>query len=185
MAQPGSGPVYLTVEEFETYDLPEDMRAELVRGELLLIPPPGAEHGVVGARLIMRLAAFVEAQRLGVVTMSSGYVLVGLPRTVRAPDIAFVLASRLSPDMVPASIPRMRPDLAIEIRSPSERRSRLKEKLEDYRAVGVPVVWVVDPRRQTVSVIVHGHEDRILRGDDVLEGGSLLPGFSLRLSELF
>lgn len=185
MAQPASGPVYLTVEEFWNYDVPEDMRAELVRGELRLIPPPGSEHGLVGADLLIRLGAHVQAQGLGVVTVGSGYVLADLPRTVRAPDIGFISASRLPPDIRRKEIARLRPDLAIEIRSPSETPSRLEEKLEDYRAVGIPLVWVVDPERQTVTVIVNGRETVVLHRNDILDGDSIVAGFSVRLSEIF
>lgn len=185
MAQPAEGPLYLTVEEFETYDVPDDMQAELVRGELRLTPPPGFLHGVVAARLMARIGGFVESRALGFVTANSCYELVGLYRTVRAPVIAFVSASRLSPDDIPLGVARLRPDLAIEVFSPSETRARLNEKLDDFEAVDVPLVWVVDPERRTVSVIEKGEPPCVLSHDDVLDGGITLPGFTIRVSEIF
>lgn len=185
MAQPAPAPIYLTVEEFETYDVPDDMRAELVRGELRLMPPTGFRHGLVAARIAARLVAFVEANRLGAVTAGSGYVLTRLYRTVRAPDIAFVVAERIPPGMDPARIARLRPDLAVEILSPSETPSRLDEKLDDYRAAGIPLAWVVDPEARIVSVITLRGKLRRVDGDGVLDGGKILPRLACRVAEIF
>jgi Uma2 family endonuclease len=179
-------PVFLTVEEFEEYDLPEPYeRAELVRGELQLIPLTGFRHGDIGARILERLSAFVRTRHLGVVTMASGYVLVDLPHTVRGPDIAFIAANNLPPEFDRARVPRFRPDLAVEVLSPSDTRKRIEEKLDDYEAVGIPLVWVVDPEQQTISVFAEGEAARVLVVGDTLDGGSLLPGFELGLIELF
>ncbi|HXT16458.1 MAG TPA: Uma2 family endonuclease [Gemmatimonadaceae bacterium] len=185
MAQPAPARVYLTVEEFEQYDVPDDMQAELVRGELRLIPLPGFRHGALATRVARLLDAFVEPNRLGTVTVGSGYVLAALPRTVRGPDIAFVSASRLPPDMEAERIARFRPDLAIEILSPSEPASRLDEKLADYRAAGIPLAWVVDGSSRTVTVVTLRGAPRTLHHDDVLDGGTILPGFSCRVGDLF
>jgi len=176
----------MTVEEFEHYELPEPYeRAELVRGELQLIPLTGFRHGDVGARILARLSAFVETHRLGVVTMASGYVLADLPHTVRGPDIAFVSATSLPREFDRARIPRFRPDLAVEILSPSENRRRIEETLDDYDAVGVPVVWVVDPEQETIAVFANGEAPRVRVAGEILDGGALLPGFSLPLVEVF
>lgn len=185
MAQRPQAPVYLTVDEFEKYDLPQEHpRAELIRGELRLIPPSGFRHGRIATRIAMRLAAFVESHGLGVVTVSSGYVLLDLPRTVRAPDVAFVATARVPADVDPSRIPRLRPDLAVEIVSPSETSARLDEKLDDYRVAEVPLVWVVDPDRNAITIIARGEPTCILAVSDMLDGGALLPGFSCTVAEL-
>jgi Uma2 family endonuclease len=185
MSQPARAPVYLTVEQFENYDVPADMRAELVRGELRLTPLPGFRHGALATRIARLLDTFVAANHLGTVTTGSGYVLTSLPRTVRGPDIAFVAAGRLPPDMQPERIASVRPDLAIDILSPSETSRRLDEKLEDYRAAGIPLAWVVDAEARTVTVITLRGRAHTLGGNDLLDGGKVLPGFACRVADFF
>ncbi|MGQ0714899.1 MAG: Uma2 family endonuclease [Gemmatimonadaceae bacterium] len=75
--------------------------------------------------------------------------------------------------------------MAVEILSPSETASRLDEKLEDYGASRVPLVWVIDPERRTVSVIAADAPVRWLREGDTLDGGSIIPGFACPVSDLF
>src|SRR5437868_3062248 len=87
--------IMLTVDEFATRPLP-DGKAELVRGELRMTPPPGGPHGVIAGNLLLLLANHVKDNRLGRVFPDSvGYELLALPRTVRAPDVSFVQSSRL------------------------------------------------------------------------------------------
>jgi Uma2 family endonuclease len=172
----------MTAAEFLHYDAPEG-RAELVRGEVQVTPPPGDRHGTTVLVLVERLAPFVRQHGLGRLWIEAGFELIALPRTVREPDIAFVRAGRVLP--VSDGFVRGAPDLAVEVRSPSDTEARMREKLDDYSASGVSLVWLVDPRKRTARVISRGFPDRELSVADVLEGGELLPGFSLPLAELF
>jgi len=79
----------------------------------------------------------------------------------------------------------MAPHLAVEVLSPSETASRFDEKLDDYRAAGVKLVWVLDPERRTVMVIEPDATVRWLRSGDALDGGSVMPGFHHSVEELF
>ena len=73
----------MTVEAFLSCSLPEG-KAELVRGELRVTPPPDAPHGTAATNLVVMLAIHVRAHGLGrVFTDGFGYELVRLPRTVR------------------------------------------------------------------------------------------------------
>jgi Uma2 family endonuclease len=172
----------MTAAEFLYCDTGEG-RAELVRGEVQLIPPPGGLHGATASALHERLAPFVRQRGLGRLLLDAGFELIELPRTVRAPDISFIRAGRVL--AVTDGFVRGAPDLAIEVLSPSETESRLREKLDDYAVSGVSAVWVVDPRAQTVTVINRRSSERELHLGDVLDGGDLLPGFALPLDELF
>jgi Uma2 family endonuclease len=185
MSQPASRPIYLTVEEFETYEIPDDMVAELVRGELVLTPGPGPLHGVIQLRLAARLLAFVEQHRLGTVLTAGGFELRALPRTVRVPDIAFISSLRLPARAIPDGLGNLAPDLAVEILSPSDTRARIAAKLGDYEAVHIQLVWLVDPRRRTVSVIARNAATLVLHETDVLDGSTVLPGFSCPVADLF
>ncbi len=169
----------LTAEDLP-YLTDDDRRCELVAGELIREPPPGADHGGIAATLIGRLFAFVHGRNVGRVFAETGFVLAHHPDTVRAPDAAFVSAQRIrdatrrGPYVVGA------PDLAVEILSPSNTHEETIEKVHEYLAAGGGAVWVIDPRRQRVTVHRPGHEPRRLARDETLDGAPVLgPGLGL------
>lgn len=176
-----TGPV--TIEEFQR--LPDDgRRRELVQGRVVEEPPAGFGHGRLGVRLASHLHAYVEKHDLGeVVGTDAGFVLFDEPPTVRAPDIAFVAKDRL--DFEPERFAPLAPDLAVEILSPSNTVSEIHAKVVDYLDAGTRLVWVVDPASRTITVYRSREEIRLLSGDAEVDGGDVVPGFRLRLEELF
>ena len=78
----------------------------------------------------------------------------------------------------------MRPDLAIEIISPSETGAEIAHKVRQYLHGGA-VVWVLYPKDRTVHVFEPTKNARVLDESDLLEAPGLLPGFSVRVSEFF
>ena len=186
MAYPARASVMLmTPEEFLEYPL-EDMKAELVRGELRVSPPGGGPHGFAGGRLIFRLAMFVEPRNLGrVLGDGIGYQLMQLLRTVRVPDDSFVRADRLPAEGIGRGLLKFAPDIAIEVLSPSETASELQEKLDDYRVSGTSLVWVVDSVRRSVMIVSQTEPLKLLHDSDTLDGGSVLPGFSCAVIDIF
>jgi len=115
----------------------------------------------------------------------AGFELVKLPRTVRVPDVSFVRAERLPAGGIGRGLLKMAPDLVVEVLSPSESASELEEKLDDYRAAGTPMIWVIDPERRTVTIVSGDAPVRWLRVHDTLAGGDVIPGFSCLTAELF
>ena len=107
------------------------------------------------------------------------------------PDVAFVRHEGLPPPAERISYLRVVPDLVVEIRSPNDAEAEVRAKLSLYLEVGVPLVWIVDPKRQTVEELrasASGLSDsRLMRAGagDVLEGGELLPGFRVSLADIF
>jgi len=184
MAQRAPAATNLTIEEFLLLETPEG-KAELVRGELRLTPPPGGRHGIIWANLTALLHQYVSKTGVGHVFAESSFELVDLPRTVRAPDVAFVRKERLPAGWMDAARLEVAPELAAEILSPSETAARLDEKLDDYAAARIPLVWVIDPKRRTVMVIAADAPVRWLRAGDTLDAGRIVPGFSCPVSELF
>ena len=175
----------MTPDEFLVYPL-SDVKAELVRGELRVTPPPGGPHGRAGTNLVVLLSIHAKAHRLGSVFGDGvGYELAQLPRTVRVPDASFVRADRLPSDGVGPGLLKLAPDLAVEVLSPSETASELEQKLDDYRTCGTPLIWVLDPVQRTVMVVANDSPLHWLREPDTLDGGNVVPGFSCRVSELF
>lgn len=178
-------PMVVTIDEFLMLELP-DGKAELVRGEVRVTPPPGAPHGTAASNLFAMLVIHVRANGLGRVYGDSfGYELIRLPHTVRVPDLSFVRAERLPNDGVGPGLLKLAPDLAVEVLSPSETASSLEEKLDDYAAAGTPLVWVVDPIRRTVMVVATNAPVKWLREGDALDGGDIVAGFSCAVVDVF
>lgn len=186
MAEPvRTSEMLMTPEEFLVYPL-EDVKAELVRGELRVTPPPGGPHGCATGNIVFALSVHVKAHRLGMVFGDGvGYELIQLPRTVRVPDASFVRANRLPKEGIGPGLLRLAPDLAIEVLSPSETASELQEKLDDYRACGTPLIWVVDPVRRSMAVYASNAAARWLHEGDTLDGDDVIAGFSCSVAEIF
>jgi Uma2 family endonuclease len=175
----------VTVDEFLALRLPEG-KAELVRGEVRVTPPPGAPHGTAATNLLVMLANHVRSRELGRAFGDSfGYELIHLPHTVRVPDVSFVRADRLPQGGIGPGLLKLAPDLAVEVLSPSETASDLEEKLDDYAAASTPLMWVVDPIRRTVMVVAANAPVRWLREGDTLDGGDVIRGFSCAIADIF
>lgn len=132
------------------------------------------------------LIPYVTQHRLGrVFGDGTGYQLIQLPRTVRVPDLSFVRADRMPAGGVGPGLFKFAPDLAVEVLSPSESASELQEKLDDLRAGGTRLIWVADQRRRTVTVYDGDASPRTQHDDEALDGGTVVPGFSCRVAEVF
>ncbi len=159
---------------------------ELARGELRRLPYAGFRASNIAARIAVRIGAYSDAQGLGEVTgADGGYVLERGPDTVRAPDVAFVRAERVPKGEARRRFAALAPDLAVEVVSPSDRMDDVEEKVEQYLALGVPLVWVFDPEPRTVAVRRAGRAPLVLGDGDVLDGEDVLPGFRLPVSDVF
>jgi Uma2 family endonuclease len=162
-------------------------RVELVAGRLLVHEPPGFEHGDILARVTYELIKFVEATppTLGkVIAGDPGFVLHRSPDTVRAPDVAFVRRARLTGEVI-RGFAEFAPDLAVEVRSPSDRRGELLAKVADWLRAGADLVWVIDPIRRNAQVFRSDESITLLGKHDALDGEAVLPGFALALETLF
>jgi Uma2 family endonuclease len=179
----------LTIEEYER--MPEDdryYRIELVRGRLVREPPPAEEHGWLQVRLSRFLQEFVEAHRLGIVLGPVGYRLEKDPPTVREPDLSFLSHARIEggyPGYPVRKFRRIAPDLVVEIVSPSDRSRDRIDRVHQFLDAGARLVWVVNPIRRTVRVYRSRTDVMVLRLEDTLDGGDVLPGFRLPLARLF
>lgn len=172
----------------ELLHMPDDgfHRYELVEGRLLTMSTAGSRHGVIGNRLAAALTMHVEAERLGVVfAADTGFKLESDPDTVRAPDVSFVSRDRIPPAGIPETYWPGAPDLAVEVMSPSDRRSEINEKIAQYLRLGVREVWFVEPRPRRLTIYRPDRPPVTLHDADTLHGGDLLPEFEYQLSRLF
>ena len=104
---------------------------------------------------------------------------------MREPDVAFVRREHIPPDGIPESFWPGPADLAVEIRSPGDRRSEILAKVEDYLSRGVRLVWVVDPRQKSVTVYRRMLAPITLGMDETLDGADVVPGFTLAVRRIF
>jgi len=158
---------------------------ELVRGELVMVPPAAYGHGRIANRIAAALTNFVTPRHLGDVVVSEpGFQIAHDPDTVRVPDVAFVRAER-APSERASGFFQGAPDLAVEVISSSDRASEVSSKVRDWLEAGCRMVWVVDPRNRTVSVYRSRSEVNVLGASHTLSGGDLLPGFSRPVAGMF
>lgn len=163
--------------------LPDDGKDyELVRGELIEMPPPGFGHAERQSRLAQLLQNFNDEADLGRIATEGGFYLSRDPDTVRAPDVMFIRKERLDPDLEIEGYLEIIPDLVAEVISPSDRHSDVMDKIEDYLTAGVRVVWLVDSRRHAVTIYPGA---QTLHESDTLTGGDVLPGFQTPVWRLF
>lgn len=175
----------MTAEEF--YDLPDHGGlAELVRGEVIEMPPEGSESSAVGYKIGYLLGAHVLPRKAGVMfAAQGGFLLARDPDVVRAPDVAFVARARLPEGRVPRRFLELAPDLAVEVVSPSDRSADIEAKVADYLEAGTRLVWVIFPEQRRVRVQTTLAEARWLSEDDTLTGDPVLPEFACAVREIF
>ena len=169
----------------ELMNLPDSpYRHELIKGELLTMPLPGAKHGAVLMKLSSPLHSYVEAHNLGLVFgAETGFILERNPDTVMGPDISFVSGASIS--QLPDGYLAVAPDLVVEVRSPSQSRPEMERKATRWLNYGVLEVWLVDCRRRTVDVRRSTGKNYQLREGEDLTGSDIVPGFKIALSKIF
>ena len=174
----------MTAEELLQTEIPGKW-TELVRGQLRVSEPPGAVHGLVAGRLIVRVGQHAFVNELGeVFGQDTGFHIASKPDTVRAPDLAFVSSERMPAARV-RGYANIAPDLIVEILSPGDRPADVLEKVADWLRAGVRLAWVVDPDRGTARAHRADGSIALVPKDGSLEGEDVLPGFSCRLADLF
>jgi Uma2 family endonuclease len=171
----------------ELLAMPDDgMSYELVKGELQMAPPPGSEHGEVTMNLAGPLYQHVKKNDLGVVyAAETGFKLESDPDTVRAPDIAFVRQELIDQTDRIEGYRAGAPDLVVEVLSPSDTFGKVEAKVSQWLEAGARMVWVVSPKLHTITVYRSLTDIMTLTEKDTLKGGDVVPGFSIKIAEIF
>jgi Uma2 family endonuclease len=167
-------------------DPPLERGFEWVEGQAVE-KPMGAKASVVGARLIARLEAHVEAHGLGFVFNSEGaYQVTTKPqKKIRKPDASFVAKGRFANDVVPDGNITIAPDLAVEVVSPNDLAMDLEQRITDMLEFGAKLIWIVYPNTRSVLVQRADGSAARLTEDKDLSGEAIIPGFSCRIATLF
>jgi Uma2 family endonuclease len=119
------------------------------------------------------------------VAAETGFLLASDPDTVRAPDAAFVSRERAEGVGPTDRYWPGAPDLAIEVVSPSDSRSKVDRETLQWLAAGTRAVAVLDPPMRTATVHRSRSDIRVLAGDDPLDLHDVVPGFAPRAGDLF
>jgi Uma2 family endonuclease len=173
-----------TEEDVLAVEAKENRLCELIDG-VLVEKTVGAYECLLAHLIGYYLENFLEEHDLGIVLGADGMlrILVG---QVRIPDVCFIPWSRLPERRFPKEpIPGLVPALAVEVLSPSNTPKEMKRKLQEYFKAGVLVVWYVDPKNRTAKVYSSPRKGKLIQEHEALDGGSVLPGFSLPLRKLF
>lgn len=156
-------------------------RVELRDGRIIIMSPSGALSEVIAVMLASRLNDWVHPKKLGYILGSNGGFR--LPNgDVIAPDVSFVTRERL-PEL-PSGLADAVPNLAVEVKSPSDRIRELEEKLGLLRELGAQITWLIDPDQHTVTVHELG-QAQFLADGDALQLTALLPGWNMRVHDLW
>lgn len=177
---PGNATEADVIELHERYD----RLFELIDGTLVE-KTMGWKESEIAILIATILNNFVRPKKLGKVFGSDGMFRFR-PGQIRIPDVAFISNQRFAGRTIQAdAFWELGCDLAVEVISPSNTRREMERKLGDYFAAGVGAVWLVYPKTREIIAYTSPSESLTLRGDDKLDGGTVLPGFSITVAQIF
>jgi Uma2 family endonuclease len=176
-------PTLITGEELVEMSI--DGSYELVKGRIVEMSPAGFTHGEVEGRFYQALATFVGAKELGRVSVGEvGVYTQRNPDTVRGADVVYISHERYQ-QVTSGSFLDVAPEIIVEVMSPGNTWSEVTQKLREYFAAGVDLVWVADPEVNIVYAYRSLTDVREFTEEEELPGDDILPGFSVPVASLF
>ena len=177
----------LTCQEFEALCLAGKLECcELMDGEVIPLAPSAFDQGGVCATITILVGQFVRKKKLGrVLGNEIGIHVQQDPPRSRGADVAFISYKRIPKSERPQGFLRVPPELVVEVVGERQTWEELEAKVADYHTFGVDMVWVANPNTRTLKKYPRGGASVILHEGDVLEGGDILPGFKVKVAELF
>jgi Uma2 family endonuclease len=164
-----------------------DLRLERTsKGELIVMAPASSATGHRNLKIAAQLDRWAEKDGAGLAfDSSSGF---DLPDgSIRAPDAAWVRRERLaklSKEEKKGFFP-LCPDFLVELRSPSDPRAGLQEKMRKYVENGLRLGWLIDPQTRQVTVYRPDADPDTLDHPDEVRGAPVLEGFTLNLDAIW
>jgi Uma2 family endonuclease len=160
---------------------------ELHQGRLSVMAPPGDIHGSVENKIAAYLFMYGELKGHGESRCGeSGVVLQrGSLQTLYGADALFIKKQHLPVKYSREGYLETVPSIVAEVRSPSDSAKYLQEKIAAYLKAGVEVVWMLDPQKRSVTVFKPKRSSRILAGNEFLTANGIIPGFKVKVSDLF
>jgi Uma2 family endonuclease len=162
----------------------EGRMCELVDGTLVAKPMAWDESNIAGL-VQTAINIYLAEHPIGMTGGEQGLMKL-MPGLVRGPDVSFVGWYQI-PDRTArrGPVPTVYPDLAVEVLSKGNTRGEMARKRKEYFLAGTHLVWQVNPRKRTVDVYTAPDEMTTLTEADTLDGGDVVPGFTLRVRSIF
>jgi Uma2 family endonuclease len=162
-------------EDGRLYELIDGVLVEKVSSELA---------SFLGMELATRLGNFIAPARVGWIMGANGYVRLS-GKNLRAADVSFVHRRQRPNGLLTEGYADVAPMLAAEVFSPGNSAGEMDRKRREFFAAGAKLFWIVYPEEQEIEVYTAPDSGHTLTRDDTLDGGTVLPGFTLRVSDLF
>jgi Uma2 family endonuclease len=161
----------------------ENRLCELVDGTLVE-KAMGFEEARLASELAHLVKSYLDRNDLGICVGADGMMRIA-PGLVRIPDVSFITWERLPSRESPREpIPDLAPDLDVEVLSEGNTKQEMARKVREYFEAGVVLVWLIDPRKRTARVYSAVEKSVLVHADESLDGGAVLPGFVVKLSDL-
>jgi Uma2 family endonuclease len=165
-------------------EAPRKRLCELIDG-VLVEKAMGWKESALAIYVASSLSGFVRPRNLGLIAGADGTIKLWAGR-VRIPDVAYISWDRLPGRRMPEKpIPQIAPEIAVEVLSESNTEREMEKKRVDYFKIGVKLLWEIDPEGRTVTVYTSPEDSRLLKENEILDGEEVLPGYTLKLAELF
>lgn len=166
--------------------MPDPGPCELIDGRIVPMTPTGGEHAWIETNVAVVLREFVSRRELGRVLVGEvGIFTRRNPDRVRGADVLFISNEQCARWSNKSGFLDVAPELVVEILSPNDTAMDVTEKLREYFAIGVKLVWVLDPRARAVYAYRGVADVRLFQQTDRLPGDDVLPGFEVLVAALF
>ena len=158
----------------------EDIKAEWVDGEVIIMSPSSIRHVDLAGFLVILMRTFVTHHNLGTVLGPECQIRLADQRRRRVPDLLFVAQARaeiIQPNHIEGP-----PDLVVEIASPESVARDWREKYMEYETAGVGEYWVIDPMAERVEAyrLNQNRKYELLPEKEGAIHSHILPGFYLK-----
>jgi Uma2 family endonuclease len=178
----------MTADEFWDFvHRPEnrDRIFELERGKVVELSRPGELHGVTCINAGFVLSTYIRQRRRGYACCNdTGVIWESDPDTVEGPDLFFYDKNRTFGELHPKWTEDV-PTLVIEVLSPNDRLTKMNRRISHFMKWGVPLVWLIDPEEQTVTIYRPDCAPEVLEKDAEITGDGVLPDFRCRVVDFF
>jgi Uma2 family endonuclease len=171
-----------TWEEFEAYaESHPDALLELIDGRIVE-KVTNEKHGKISINIGAELRAWAKLKKIkGHYGVDNSYRIPSDEHNERRPDVSF----RFTDEEAKEKIAETLPDFCVEIKSLTNSYDELREKARFYVAHGARLVWLVYPSRRIVEVYFADGSNELFSIEDTLEGGDVLPDFSMTVADIF